>query len=802
MAQHRFLGYVARGALGAVVLLAIWMVAVGAACDPGHKPEQTDAGPESSATRPEPPAPSAGQPGTQQSPVTKKKVQELDRRRLALDQTVWKQEVLAQAYEEVFIDLWDTLRAAPDQLAVLAAFPFTKLSIGQATEPKTHDWGIEETVYGEANRTLDHQEVVARIDALRAAGFVIVETEWHHAAFEQPENSFAKSIISMTLHVTNTKQAKRLIVRGKLHVTWAPKTHAEDRPVPNAISVADLKILARGGDPVFEEVFTLDPNPQSGKPNDVEPLLLYDLDRNGLSEIILAGANQIYWNQTDRSFARSPLCSDPLPRVDAAIIAEFTGDAFPDLIVAGGGNFPRLYLGGSQRVFEKAKAIPLTGPPLVAPSVITAGDVDGDGDLDVWIGQYKRPYVQGQMPTPFYDANDGFPSYLLINDGAGNFTDQTEAAGLVGKRLRRTYASSFFDFDGDGDLDLLVTNDFAGVDLYYNNGRGQFEDVTDAVLKETRTFGMSHTFADYDLDGGMDVLVVGMSSTTARRLEAMGLGRDEYPEIQANRMRMGYGNRVYLGGDKGLAVAPFNADIARTGWSWGSTSFDFDLDGDRDIYIANGHSSGKSSKDYCTTFWRHDIYNDPGEGSEEDAARAVLYKKSLFVVDQGHESWNGYEHNVLLMNEAGRGFLTIGFLMGAGLEQDSRSVVSDDVDGDGRPDLLVVTQTPPPEGRDTLRVLRNTLSNDNRWIGVRLYASPSGKSPQGADVTIHYDGKTQHQRMVTGDSYRAQHAPVALFGIGESQKIDKLVVRWAGGLVTEKTDPVLKRYHLLTAPDE
>ena len=57
------------------------------------------------------------------------------------------------------------------------------------------------------------------------------------------------------------------------------------------------------------------------------------------------------------------------------------------------------------------------------PMVMTTGDIDGDGDADLWLSQYKLPYVKGQMPTPIYDANDGFPGYLLLNDGTGRLTD-------------------------------------------------------------------------------------------------------------------------------------------------------------------------------------------------------------------------------------------------------------------------------------------------------------------------------------------------------------------------------------------
>ena len=131
------------------------------------------------------------------------------------------------------------------------------------------------------------------------------------------------------------------------------------------------------------------------------------------------------------------------------------------------------------------------------------------------------------------------------------------------KRFRRTYSSSFIDIDDDGDLDLLVVNDFAGFDLHLNDGRGQFTDVTADFGRDRHLFGMAHTFGDYDLDGDLDFYVIGMSSTTARRLEWIGIGPDDKPEHNALRAAMGYGNRMFLRKADGFELAPFNDQVAR-----------------------------------------------------------------------------------------------------------------------------------------------------------------------------------------------------------------------------------------------
>src|SRR5207237_1164019 len=127
----------------------------------------------------------------------------------------------------------------------------------------------------------------------------------------------------------------------------------------------------------------------------------------------------------------------------------------------------------------------------------------------------------------WYDANDGYPSFLLLNDGKGNFSDGTQRAGLAQKRWRRTYSASLVDLDGDGDLDLAVVSDFSGLDLYSNDGRGKFTDVTSTWAPEAKGFGMAHAIADFNKDGAPDLLMIGMNSPTADRLNALGLVRSD-----------------------------------------------------------------------------------------------------------------------------------------------------------------------------------------------------------------------------------------------------------------------------------
>ena len=128
--------------------------------------------------------------------------------------------------------------------------------------------------------------------------------------------------------------------------------------------------------------------------------------------------------------------------------------------------------------------------------------------------------------------------------------------------------------------------------------------------------------------------------------------------------------------------------ITKTGWSWGSTTLDFDNDADPDLYITNGNMSKETAKDYCTTYWRHDVYT--GNSISNDVLKEFFVDLTYDIESNGI-SWNPFETNHLVMNLDGKNFIKIGYLLGVSMENDSRCVVSEDIDNDGMTDLIVST---------------------------------------------------------------------------------------------------------------
>ncbi len=733
-------------------------------------------------------------------PLTSPELEQLTRLRETtgrLDETVWAKELQAQKHESVFVKLWDDLRKSSDRFAVLKGFRFESLTLGELTESETIEDGVELSRRRGPGKVISYQEYQSLLDGLKGQGFRIVQTEWHHSTFDAEPDRAPRSTFSVLIHATDADGTHRYQVEGKLNVLWKSSADASASPVVDTLEAADVTVKERIGPDVFQEGMA-----ERFSTTAVEypgSLIAFDLNGDGRSEILLPSMNRIYWNRGGGKFEEGDLLNHPPSFVVNAVLSDFSGDGALDLLLTS--DVPEepdlrllLYRGDSKGGFPFEAEDPLTTPlaELKGAFAFAVGDVEGDGDLDVWMGQYKQAYIGGQMPSPFFDANDGLPSYLLLNKGDGRFVDATESAGLAKKRFRRTYANSFVDLDDDGDLDLVVVSDFAGVDAHLNDGRGRFSDVTSTAVDEKANFGMALAIADFNLDSELDFFVTGMSSTTARRLEHMGLGREDMATVAQMRMKMGYGNRMYIREGPGkYRQARFNDQVARSGWSWGTVAFDFDNDADSDIYVNNGHISGESATDYCSIFWRCDLYTGD---SKENRVTAAFYETNLQKL--GAISWNGYEKNKLFMNRTGNGFTEVSFLMNAALESDCRHLVVDDFDLDGRADLLLVERG---KGGQTLRLLLNRFPGKNNWIGLRLREAPGYQAP-GAKVTVAYPGGKQTSVFVTGDSFMSQHSLLKHFGLGEADRVDYIEWRWSNGDVARIENPKINQYHEIVPP--
>ena len=448
----------------------------------------------------------------------------------------------------------------------------------------------------------------------------------------------------------------------------------------------------------------------------------------------------------------------PPDRVKAIVRADLDGDGTAEVVLA---NAAGIQVRGRDG-WRQAWVAPAK---LRHPQSITAGDIDGDGDLDLWVTQYRLPFVSGQFPTPYYDANDGFPSYLLRNDQT-RWLDITEASGLAPKRHRRTYSASWLDFDGDGDLDLVNVSDFAGLDLHRNDGRGHFTDLTPGLGLTRHAFGMAHVVWDANHDALPDLLMVGMDSPVASQLEALGLGRPEFPGHTVHRGPMTYVNRLFVGSRSlGMEWSPRSEDLRRAGWAWGAAVLDLNNDGRDDIHLVNGHETFESRSDFERQFWQHDVYVG---GSTPDPAAQLYFMQANERRRAARQSYGGWQANRLFTQTARGSFVENAWILGVAVTEDCRNVVAGDFDEDGRMDLALTTYEQWPVTRQRLLIFRNRSVQDGHWIGYRLDTPAPGSH---LEVTTR-EGIRRHW-WINGDSYRSQSDTEAHFGLGSSAEVLK-----------------------------
>ena len=720
----------------------------------------------------------------------------LEARERHVAETAWARELLAQDCGRTVEALWDSLNRATNKLRALAAFSPGELVLGQWESRELLPHGIERRRASGTGPVLGPDAWRRWVSQLEQAGWQLERAEFRHNRFETDTAGLPRqSVFHVTAHLTHATRPERAALAGDLTVDWLEPPHGEDLATIRRADARHLTLTTRGGDPGFKPLLNVAIEPPV-RLFSIDPVLVHDLDHDGFAEVLLPSVNQLYRRTPDGTFTAEPLSRFPPGILFTALVADFDDDGTADLL-ASRADAVVLYRGAPPHGrFDLPEQVVWRPPtPLQNPMALTGGDIDQDGDLDVFLGQYRVPTL-GQVLRPFYyDANDGFPAYLLRNDGSAGFQDVTVAAGLEPNRRRRTYSASFADLDDDGRLDLAVVSDFRGLELYRNLGDGRFAEVTRDWVAESRAFGMAHAFADFNADGRLDLLMIGMNSPAADRLEHLGLKRPDSDEDWTMRARMAYGNRLYLAQPNGgFAQTALNETLARSGWSWGASAPDIDNDGFPDVYIATGHDTQQWVREYEPEFWLHDLYVD--ETVDDHTATLYFTAKHARTRGQGW-SYGGWEKNRLYLNRQAASFLEVAHLLGLALEEDSRNVVAEDLDGDGRQDLIVTTYERWPEVRQTLRIYQNTLPDTGHWIGFRFPAGRPGGSPIGTQVRVRWGSHRAVRQVVTGDSHRSQHSSTLHFGLGAATAVEEITVRWPNGEQMTLRQPAIDRYHEL-----
>jgi hypothetical protein len=419
-----------------------------------------------------------------------------------------------------------------------------------------------------------------------------------------------------------------------------------------------------------------------------------------------------------------------------ALAFDYDNDGFQDLYITNYG--PNvLYRNNGDGTFRDVTARAGVGDPRWS-SAAAAADYDGDGDLDLFVVNYLD-YELHNLPVagkfcsyrglevacgPRGLKGDG--DALYRNNGDGTFTDVSARAGVSDPAGYYGLGAVWGDADGDGRPDLFVANDTTPNYLYRNNGDGAFTDIAVAAgvaySEDGREqAGMGVEFEDLDNDGRPDLFVTNFS--------------DDYNTLYRN-----LGNGVFADVS---SVAGLVADSWRD-LSWGAGFFDFNNDGWKDLFVANGH----------------------------------IYPQ----VDRAKLNTSYRQPNKLYLNTSGYKLRQVNAQAGSGLgvAKSYRGAAFADFNNDGWIDVAVSALD------DTPVLLMNQSLAGPHWLLVVLRGR-TNRFGVGARITVKAGGLTQVREVKAGGSYASSNDPRAHFGLGEAEVVEELEVRWPSGKISRMT---------------
>jgi hypothetical protein len=310
-----------------------------------------------------------------------------------------------------------------------------------------------------------------------------------------------------------------------------------------------------------------------------------------------------------------------------------------------------------------------------------------------------------------------------------------------------------FDFERDGDLDLYLANDFGANSFYQNNGDGTFRDITEKAGVGDRGSGMNVDVSDLNGDGEWDIYVTNIDMFS-KRIKVV-FPRDEstftVDESLARSFQYLSGNKLYVSqkDNKGSYLSQESTvfEPGDRGWGWDAVFFDYDNDGDDDMYMLNGWVDGSYA------------------GNQ--ANQMYVQEKGFFyrAPEASPESFKG----------------------------NSRSLAAADFDLDGDIDVIVNNHRQAP------RMLVNKQTTANRWIELQVQSAGANRAAIGAVVEIiHGDGSVLRQ-VLAGRGYLSQGAPSIHAGVGNARTV-VVKVRWPDGKETEFPGLASNQRHVLRSP--
>lgn len=511
-----------------------------------------------------------------------------------------------------------------------------------------------------------------------------------------------------------------------------------------------------------------------------------DINNDGLPDIYFTGnevPNKLYLNLGGMKFKDITATAgvDGGPGWDnGATMVDINNDGWMDIYVCKGGYQDNdeerrnlLYINQKDGTFkEEAKKYGLDDDGYTLHAVFF--DMDNDNDLDVYLTARPDSFYLGlsRMVSGKRNPPEKCRNKLYRNDN-GKFVEVGKEAG-IGQTFGYGLSVANADLNGDGYEDIFVANDYADNDyMFINQKNGTFKDEIKKATNHVSLFSMGCDIADINNDGYEDILVMEMlpenykrSKVSMPRMDVEGFHAIVDSGFQKQYMH----NVLHLNQGNGFfSDISQLAGVSKTEWSWSTLACDFDNDGNRDIFVANGY--------------RRDLF-DGDILQKQNAyiqANVSKYRSSDEMFEKGFSDYiNIYDpikvRNYLFKNKGDLRFENVSKAWGFEDSTFSNGAAVADLDNDGDLDLVINNLD------GVAQVYENTTDKKNNYMRLKLQGPERNPDGIGAKISLYYGGKMQQffeQKTVRG--YLSSNEPIVHFGVGKTPKIDSIVVRWLDG---------------------
>ncbi len=523
-------------------------------------------------------------------------------------------------------------------------------------------------------------------------------------------------------------------------------------------------------------------------------MCIADVNNDQLPDIYFVcsnGKNKLYLNQSALKFKditdQAGVGSED--GFETAVTAvDINGDGWLDFYICRGGvekndlRRNKLYINNKDLTFtERSKEYGLDD--MSSSTGANFFDYDNDGDLDlyllnypteaIWTNKVEAKLGPNGKYKPLLEPRAEFDTDRLYRNDNGKFTDISKQSGIW--NLAYGLSVSVSDINRDGWADVYVGNDFIQPDrLYINNRKGGFTDELEKYFKHTSQHTMGTDLTDFDNDGLVDLFAVDMLSAQNARQKSFlatntqskytALVQNGYFEpVVRNVLQHNNGNGTFS--DVGCMGGVFKTD-----WSWSGLFFDMDNDGLRDLYVTNGYRREVTNRDFID-FTIPEIQKKNGSGKR---LRDIYpdFNDFLKLVPTFKV------RNFCFQNKGNLSFEDVSGKWMTSPATWSCGAAWSDLDNDGDLDLVANNLEAPA----LIYQNRSAGKNGNNYLQVKLSGDAPNTSAVGASVLIEYAGsQKQFSEIYPTRGIFSSVEHLVHFGLGTTNIVDKLTVRWPNG---------------------